>query len=49
MSGSYNGWKYVYVHDSKVTGYASNSTASSTVGGVTRSNNRWVIRRVLGY
>ena len=49
MSGSYNGWKYVYVHDDKITGYASNSSSSTTVGNVQRTNNRWVLRRVLGF
>lgn len=49
MSGSYNGWKYVYVHDDKITGYASNSSSSTTVGNMQRTNNRWVLRRVLGF
>lgn len=49
MSGSYNGWKYVYVHNDKITGYASNSSSSTTVGNVQRTNNRWVLRRVLGF
>lgn len=46
-SGSHVGMKYVYVSDSKITGYASNSTSQSG-SGINFNNAYWVLRYVLG-
>lgn len=40
--------KTVYVFDDHINGYASNSSTSMTVASITLSNNRWVLRYVLG-
>ena len=47
-SGSRNGFKYLYVRDSSITGYDPNSQAE-TVGGVSRVNYYWVLVAVLGF
>lgn len=43
----YNGMKYLYISDSKITGHA-NNTGSYTVGGITYSNSNFVLRHVFG-
>lgn len=40
--------KYVYVSDTKIDGHSS-GTDTSTIGGVTRANNKYVLRYVIGY
>ena len=40
--------KYVYVSDTKIDGHSS-GTDTSTIDGVTRANNKFVLRYVIGY
>ena len=42
-----NGVKYLYLHDTKVVGYSKNSQ-EMTIGGITYTNNRYVLRYVIG-
>lgn len=44
---SYIGSKYVYVYDNKIVGN-DNNTSTGTTNGVTRANNYWVLRAVIG-
>ena len=48
LAGSHIGRKYVYVSNTKITGYAANSNSES-VGGVTFTNYRFVLRFVYGF
>ena len=42
------GSKYVYIYNNRITGNDANDDTGTTSGGITRSNNCWVLRYVLG-
>lgn len=44
----YHMGKYVYLYDTKITGYSTNSSSATTKGGVSICNANWVLRYVIG-
>lgn len=48
-TGTVLGTKYVYVHDDKIVGNAANGNgATNRASGITTTNNKWVLTKVIG-
>lgn len=43
------GAKYLYIYDDKITGHVSNSQTGTGASGITFSNNKYVMRYVIGF
>lgn len=47
-TGWRNAIKYLFISDTAIRGYSNNSSSSMTVGGITYTNNKMVLRYVIG-
>lgn len=47
-NGSYVATKYLFIHDDKITGHNNNNQVINASSGVTLTNNRFVLRYVIG-
>lgn len=47
-TGTYLATKYLYIRDDRITGHANNTQILSATSGVTLTNNRFVLRYVIG-
>jgi hypothetical protein len=41
--------KYLYIHDDKVVGHANNNATGTGACGITYTNNRFVLRYIIGF
>lgn len=47
-NGAFIATKYLYIRDDGITGHANNSLIFNSASGVTLTNNRFVLRYVIG-